>query len=362
MRARRGRIPAVIARIAGVYDEYTHAPTLAQQMQRVYERQLASHFFPGHISHGQAALHLEDLIGFFVVTVAHRRKLPEEFTVLVGAGDAHLRRAAASARAADSRRRLGNAADSQSGGPGRRLREALPQMVAALKRDPLRWYRESKLEPLEELRMQPNEDEHQQMMQQQHLRSIWVHFANMALGVWLITRPVTLGYAKDPDPGFNARWPTILREMAIGGVSFPWTFAARDRDRRMVHVHAPDLRYGRTAEGLGLRKRAYLSFSIHDTACKHAGLYIYFEYISKRGPTFMKTAKLFRNGESQAVRLPKEFRFEGKEVLIRRVGSAVILLPKTKSWDTLIGSLAKFPPDFMADREQPREEDRRETF
>lgn len=76
----------------------------------------------------------------------------------------------------------------------------------------------------------------------------------------------------------------------------------------------------------------------------------------------MKTAKLFRNGESQAVRLPKEFRFEGKEVLIRRVGSAVILLPKTKSWDTLIGSLAKFPPDFMADREQPREEDRRETF
>jgi antitoxin VapB len=74
----------------------------------------------------------------------------------------------------------------------------------------------------------------------------------------------------------------------------------------------------------------------------------------------VKTAKLFKNGESQAVRLPKEFRFAGDEVFIQRVGSAVVLLPKAKSWDTLIDSLAKFPPDFMADREQPTEVDRRE--
>lgn len=76
----------------------------------------------------------------------------------------------------------------------------------------------------------------------------------------------------------------------------------------------------------------------------------------------MKTAKLFKNGDSQAVRLPKEFRFEGKEVLIKRMGSAVVLLPKAKSWDTLIASLAKFPPDFMNDREQPHEADRRESL
>jgi antitoxin VapB len=74
----------------------------------------------------------------------------------------------------------------------------------------------------------------------------------------------------------------------------------------------------------------------------------------------MKTAKLFKNGESQAVRLPKEFRFAGKEVLIQRVGNAVVLLPKAKSWETLIGSLVKFPADFMADREQPSEAERRE--
>jgi len=76
----------------------------------------------------------------------------------------------------------------------------------------------------------------------------------------------------------------------------------------------------------------------------------------------MKTAKLFRNGESQAVRLPKEFRFAGKEVFIKRVGDAVVLLPKAKSWDTLIESLAKFPDDFMNDREQPTEPDSREPL
>lgn len=76
----------------------------------------------------------------------------------------------------------------------------------------------------------------------------------------------------------------------------------------------------------------------------------------------MKTAKLFKNGDSQAVRLPKEFRFTGKEVLIKRVGSAVVLLPKARSWDTLVESLAKFPTDFMSDREQPGAAEQRDSL
>lgn len=76
----------------------------------------------------------------------------------------------------------------------------------------------------------------------------------------------------------------------------------------------------------------------------------------------MKTAKLFKNGDSQAVRLPKEFRFKGTEVLVQRVGDAVVMLPKSRSWRTLIESLDKFPPDFMNEREQPLEEDHREAF
>jgi antitoxin VapB len=76
----------------------------------------------------------------------------------------------------------------------------------------------------------------------------------------------------------------------------------------------------------------------------------------------MKSAKLFKNGESQAVRLPKEFRFSGDEVFIKRVGNDVVLLPKARSWDTLLESLEKFPPDFMTNREQPAEADHRESF
>ena len=76
----------------------------------------------------------------------------------------------------------------------------------------------------------------------------------------------------------------------------------------------------------------------------------------------MKHAKLFQNGQSQAVRLPKEFRFEGDEVLIKKVGAAVVLLPAQRSWDTLIQSLTQFSPDFLREREQPPQQKRANAF
>ncbi len=69
----------------------------------------------------------------------------------------------------------------------------------------------------------------------------------------------------------------------------------------------------------------------------------------------MTVAKLFNNGKSQAVRLPKEFRFEGDEVFIRRIGNAVVLLPKSRPWDTLVESLDMFSQDFLTTREQPHQ-------
>ena len=72
----------------------------------------------------------------------------------------------------------------------------------------------------------------------------------------------------------------------------------------------------------------------------------------------MKTAKLFKNGESQAVRLPKEFRLAGDEVFIKHMGNAVVLLPKSRGWEPLIASLSKFSSDFMNERDQPAEEER----
>ncbi len=69
----------------------------------------------------------------------------------------------------------------------------------------------------------------------------------------------------------------------------------------------------------------------------------------------IKTAKIFRSGNSQAVRLPKEFRLEGTEVEIRRRGDSLVLRPKRKSWAPLMESLKKFSSDFMENgRNQPR--------
>ena len=76
----------------------------------------------------------------------------------------------------------------------------------------------------------------------------------------------------------------------------------------------------------------------------------------------MKTAKLFRNGQSQAVRLPKEFRLEGTEVYIKKSGDAIVLLPKKHSWDALIESLGKFSGDFMDERAQPAQQVREAPF
>ncbi|HLB58091.1 MAG: virulence factor [Gammaproteobacteria bacterium RIFCSPHIGHO2_02_FULL_42_13] len=66
----------------------------------------------------------------------------------------------------------------------------------------------------------------------------------------------------------------------------------------------------------------------------------------------MKTAKLFQNGQSQAVRLPKEFRFVGTEVFIKKTGNATILLPIQNPWASLFDSLEEFSSDFMEHRKQ----------
>lgn len=72
----------------------------------------------------------------------------------------------------------------------------------------------------------------------------------------------------------------------------------------------------------------------------------------------MTSAKLFRNGQSQAVRLPREFALPGREVFVRRVGNAVLLVPMSDPWTSFEASLTQFSDDFMAERVQPASEDR----
>ena len=76
----------------------------------------------------------------------------------------------------------------------------------------------------------------------------------------------------------------------------------------------------------------------------------------------MDTAKLFQNGQSQAVRLPKEYRFKGDRVVIKKVGNAVVLLPLKNPWQVLEEGLGRFSADFMPQRRQPKKQQRREKL
>ncbi len=76
----------------------------------------------------------------------------------------------------------------------------------------------------------------------------------------------------------------------------------------------------------------------------------------------MEKAKLFRNGNSQAVRLPKEFRIPGNEVRIYKKGKQIIIEPLEMTWDVLFESLSDFPEDFLQEgRNQPAAQ-KREGF
>jgi len=74
----------------------------------------------------------------------------------------------------------------------------------------------------------------------------------------------------------------------------------------------------------------------------------------------MNTAHLFQSGRSQAVRLPKAFRFNGEEVSVQHFGNGVLLLPLDDPWATLEAGLAAFEPGFTLEREQPLQQVRAE--
>ncbi len=76
----------------------------------------------------------------------------------------------------------------------------------------------------------------------------------------------------------------------------------------------------------------------------------------------MDTAKIFTNGRSQAVRLPKEFRFDTNEVGIHKIGDVVVLYPTDSGWSPLLEASGQFTDDFMADRNQPKKAESRKPL
>lgn len=76
----------------------------------------------------------------------------------------------------------------------------------------------------------------------------------------------------------------------------------------------------------------------------------------------MMTAKIFENGRSQAVRLPKECRFNSDEILVNKVGDIVILMPKNNQWAGFLDGLNMFSDDFMSEGRSTDDQQVRESL
>ncbi len=81
---KRGNIPTVIMRVAGVYDDGCHSIPISNQIQRIYEKQIEARVFSGDIHHGSAFIHMDDLIDAMELAVRKRKELPKEVTLLIG--------------------------------------------------------------------------------------------------------------------------------------------------------------------------------------------------------------------------------------------------------------------------------------
>jgi antitoxin VapB len=102
-------------------------------------------------------------------------------------------------------------------------------------------------------------------------------------------------------------------------------------------------------------KKAKDSFNL-TFECKK---YIFKVYIRE---VKLDTAKIFKNGKSQAIRIPKAYRLKGKEANITQIGDALIILPKKDAWDTFLDGLNGFSEDFLTERIQPKNDERENIF
>ncbi len=264
-----GRIPYVILRLAGVYDERSTVPTMAQQMARIYEGDIQSHFYSGSTLTGQSMLHREDMLDAIKRAIDKRASLESGAAILIGEPHAmsydaiqdevgHLLHgpsdwltlrvtkplAAVGAKAlevlekvvpdaidqgrepfikpfmvrmADDHYALDirRAVDLLGWRPQHRLKDELPKMVAALKADPAGWYRAHKITPPPFVAEAAARGEHPEKLRiedlaasrEEHRQSRWAYLLNMALGTWLITQPVLI----DVNEAWLAR-----SEMACG--------------------------------------------------------------------------------------------------------------------------------------------------
>lgn len=282
IRAEHGDMPYVFLRFAGVYDEYTAVPTLAQQIARIYERDFESYFYSASPLVGQSMLHRDDMVDAVRRTVERRRELPAETALLIGESQAfgydalqdeigylihgqedwptlRLPKAVAAAGAWAQAKLEPAVPDALDQGeepfirpymvemsdahyaldirrahellgwwPQHDLKNTLPDIVAALKRDPLRWYKANGMTPppaVAEAAEKGHDSEalraqNEAVYRAEHAENRWAHFVNMALGTWLLVQAPLLGL---DEP--LLRWAEFLLGAALilfAGLSLSW--------------------------------------------------------------------------------------------------------------------------------------------
>lgn len=274
VRETHGKIPAVLLRIAGVYDDFGHNAFLAQQISRIYEKQLTSHFYPGMLCTAQAFVHLEDLAEAVLDTVERRHDLPDVLPILVGepealgydeiqdtvgcalygeawttlkipktlaevgawlqdhaAGDDAFIRPWMVEHSNDHYILDVSRAGSVLGWRARRyLGDTLPRIVEALKANPVAWYKDNGLDPapvagrgggeaapaqaggagMAQADTTPGADPMAEMERDER-RSRWAHLANVALGLWLAGSGLIYGMAG--SAGANIAAVTVERHL-----------------------------------------------------------------------------------------------------------------------------------------------------
>lgn len=282
IREHAGGMSYTLLRLAGMYDEATCVPTLSHQVARIYEHTLKSHLYSGNTTAGQACVHKEDMIDAFRRTIDRRHELPHENAILVG--EAHtlsyealqnrlgelihgkdkwqtisLPKPLAKVGAlveekseplipddfdkgekpfirsfmidmADDHYALDITRARQQLGwsPRFDLFDTLEQIVGQLLEDPRAWYAANGITApdwIKEADAKGHNAEHvlaqhQTLFQRQHYQNLWAHFANMALGAWLITSPVILGYTTSGM--FYSDLAAGLLLMVFAAISLSW--------------------------------------------------------------------------------------------------------------------------------------------
>lgn len=267
-------MPYAILRLAGIYDEASAVPTLSQQIARIYERSFQSHLYAGPLNAGQSMLHREDMVEALRLCLERRDTLPDDTEVLVGEpfalgydslqdqiGElvhgaeewrtikvpAPIAKLGAYAQdkaepivpdaidqgekpfiqpfmidMADDHYALDirKAEELLGWRPQHRLEDALPAMVANLKKDPLAWYERNGITPPHWLQDADEaldlDAEHLRKTLEQrridlHVQFRWAQFANLLLACWLITQPPLIGIG-------NALY--AWSEVILGGALF----------------------------------------------------------------------------------------------------------------------------------------------